>query len=184
MKRVRLRDREFRLLIEAEVIDREIERVARQINEELAGEAPLFIGVLNGAFMFVSDLLKQITVEGTEISFVKIASYDKLASTGNVQSVIGLKEDISGRTVVILEDMVDTGESMIYLKRMLEEKHPKQVKIAAMFYKPDALRYDLTLDYTCIALEKDFAIGRGLDYDGLGRNLPDLYVVDDTIENG
>ena len=131
MKRVRLRDREFRLLIEAEVIDREIERVARQMNEELAGESPLFIGVLNGAFMFVSDLLKQITVEGTEISFVKIASYDKLVSTGNVQSVIGLKEDISGRTVVILEDMVDTGESMIYLKRMLEEKHPKLIKIAA-----------------------------------------------------
>lgn len=179
MKRVRLHDRDFRLLMEGEVIDREIERVARQMNEELAGEAPLFIGVLNGAFMFVSDLLKQITVDGTEVSFVKIASYDKLASTGNVQSLIGLKEDISGRTVVILEDMVDSGESMVYLKRMLEDKHPKQVKIAAMFYKPGALRHDLTLDYTCIALENDFVVGRGLDYNGLGRNLPDLY----TIEN-
>lgn len=183
MEKVRLHDRDFRLLIKAEVIDREIERVARQMNEELADERPLFLGILNGAFMFVSDVLKQITVEGTEISFVKIASYDGLASSRNVQNLIGLKEDITGRTVVILEDMVDSGDSMVYLKRMLEEKHPKQVKVATMFYKPAALRHDLTLDYACIALENDFVIGRGMDYDGLGRNLPDLYVVDETIEN-
>ncbi|MCB6972488.1 MULTISPECIES: phosphoribosyltransferase [Butyricimonas] len=178
MKTIRLHDRDFRLLIGAEEIEQAIDRVARQMNKDLAGESPLFIGVLNGAFMFVSDLLKKITVEGTEISFVKIASYDGLASSGNVQNLIGLKEDIAGRTVVILEDMVDSGESMVYLKRMLEERNPKQVKIAAMFYKPGALRYDLTLDYTCIALGNDFVVGRGLDYDGLGRNLPDLYTIE------
>ncbi|WP_303178702.1 phosphoribosyltransferase [uncultured Butyricimonas sp.] len=178
MKTIRLHDRDFRLLIGAEEIEQAIDRVARQMNKDLAGESPLFIGVLNGAFMFVSDLLKKITVEGTEISFVKIASYDGLASSGNVQNLIGLKEDIAGRTVVVLEDMVDSGESMVYLKRMLEERNPKQVKIAAMFYKPGALRYDLTLDYTCIGLENDFVIGRGLDYDGLGRNLPDLYTIE------
>ena len=178
MKTIRLHDRDFRLLIGAEEIEQAIDRVARQMNKDLAGESPLFIGVLNGAFMFVSDLLKKITVEGTEISFVKIASYDGLDSSGNVQNLIGLKEDIAGRTVVILEDMVDSGESMVYLKRMLEERNPKQVKIAAMFYKPGALRYDLTLDYTCIALGNDFVVGRGLDYDGLGRNLPDLYTIE------
>ena len=178
MKTIRLHDRDFRLLLGAEEIEQAIDRVARQMNKDLAGESPLFIGVLNGAFMFVSDLLKKITVEGTEISFVKIASYDGLASSGNVQNLIGLKEDIAGRTVVVLEDMVDSGESMVYLKRMLEERNPKQVKIAAMFYKPGALRYDLTLDYTCIPLGNDFVVGRGLDYDGVGRNLPDWYTIE------
>ena len=140
MKRIKLHDRSFRLMIEADVIDREIERVGAQINRELAGERPLFLGVLNGAFMFVADLLKHITIDGAEISFVKIASYAGLSSTGKVQDLIGLREDIAGRTVVILEDMID---------------------------------------YKCIALENDFVVGHGLDYDGLGRNYPDLY----TIEN-
>ena len=179
MKTIRLHDRDFRLLIGAEEIEQAIDRVARQMNKDLAGESPLFIGVLNGAFMFVSDLLKKITVEGTEISFVKIASYAGLSSTGKVQDLIGLREDIAGRTVVILEDMIDSGESIMHMKKILEEKHPKQVKVAALFYKPKALKYDLTIDYKCIALENDFVVGHGLDYDGLGRNYPDLY----TIEN-
>ena len=109
MKRIKLHDRSFRLMIEADVIDREIERVGAQINRELAGERPLFLGVLNGAFMFVADLLKHITIDGAEISFVKIASYAGLSSTGKVQDLIGLREDIAGRTVVILEDMIDSG---------------------------------------------------------------------------
>ena len=173
MKRIKLHDRSFRLMIEADVIDREIEQVGAQINRELAGERPLFLGVLNGAFMFVADLLKHITIEGAEISFVKIASYAGLSSTGKVQDLIGLREDIAGRTVVILEDMIDSGESIMHMKKILEEK------VAALFYKPKALKYDLTIDYKCIALENDFVVGHGLDYDGLGRNYPDLY----TIEN-
>ena len=179
MKKIKLHDRDFRLALEAKVIDREIEKVAAQINRELEGERPLFLGVLNGAFMFVSDLLKCITIEGTEVSFVKIASYVGVSSTGNVQDVIGLRENIEGRTVVIVEDMIDSGESIMHLKKMLAERHPKQVKVATMFYKPNALKYDLTIDYKCIALENDFVVGRGLDYDGVGRNYPDLY----TIEN-
>ena len=107
MKRIKLHDRSFRLMIEADVIDREIQRVGAQMNRELAGERPLFLGVLNGAFMFVSDLLKHITIDGAEISFVKIASYAGVSSTGKVQDLIGLREDITGRTVVILEDMID-----------------------------------------------------------------------------
>ena len=118
MKRIKLHDRCFRLMIEADVIDREIERVGTQINRELAGERPLFLGVLNGAFMFVADLLKHITIEGTEISFVKIASYAGLSSTGKVQDLIGLREDITGRTVVILEDMIDSGESIMHMKNL------------------------------------------------------------------
>ena len=179
MKKVRLHDKEFQVSIEAAAIDREIERVAGEINRDLQGERPLFLSILNGAFMFTSDLLKCITLEGTEVSFVKIASYAGVSSTGNVQDVIGLRENIEGRTVVIVEDMIDSGESIMHLKKMLEAKHPKQVKVATMFYKPNALKYDLTIDYKCIALENDFVVGRGLDYDGEGRNYPDLY----TIEN-
>ena len=104
-------------MIEADVIDREIQRVGAQMNRELAGERPLFLGVLNGAFMFVSDLLKHITIDGAEISFVKIASYAGVSSTGKVQDLIGLREDITGRTVVILEDMIDSGESIMHMKK-------------------------------------------------------------------
>lgn len=178
MKRIKLHDRDFRLLLAADVIDREIEKVGVLMNRDLAGERPLFLGVLNGAFMFVSDLLKCITIEGTEVSFVKIASYAGVSSTGKVQDIIGLREEIEGRTVVIVEDMIDSGESIMHLKKMLEEKRPKQVKVAAMFYKPNALKYDLTIDYKCIALENDFVVGRGLDYDGVGRNYPDLYIIE------
>lgn len=177
MKRIKLHDKEFMLAIDAGTIELEIARVAEEINRDLAGERPLFLGVLNGAFMFVSDLLKSVTVEGTEVSFVKVASYAGTSSTGQVKDLIGLNEDVTGRTVVIVEDMVDSGRSIVHLKKMLEERHAGKIVVAAMFYKPKAIVQELTLDYTCIALENDFVVGRGLDYDGLGRNLPDLYQV-------
>lgn len=177
MKRIKLHDKEFVLAIDAGTIELEIARVAEEINRDLAGERPLFLGVLNGAFMFVSDLLKSVTVEGTEVSFVKVASYAGTSSTGQVKDLIGLNEDVTGRTVVIVEDMVDSGRSIVHLKKMLEERHAGKIVVAAMFYKPKAIVQELTLDYTCIALENDFVVGRGLDYDGLGRNLPDLYQV-------
>ena len=177
MKRIKLHDKEFVLAIDAGTIEREIARVAEEINRDLAGERPLFLGVLNGAFMFVSDLLKSVTVEGTEVSFVKVASYAGTSSTGQVKDLIGLNEDVTGRTVVIVEDMVDSGRSIVHLKKMLEERHAGKIVVSAMFYKPKAIVQELTLDYTCIALENDFVVGRGLDYDGLGRNLPDLYQV-------
>ena len=139
MKRIKLHDRSFRLMIEADVIDREIERVGAQINRELAGERPLFLGVLNGAFMFVADLLKHITIDGAEISFVKIASYAGLSSTGKVQDLIGLREDIAGRTVVILEDMIDSGESIMHMKKILEEKQRKLGGFNAIAFRRDFL---------------------------------------------
>ncbi len=177
MRRIKLHDREFELAIDAATIDREIARVAGKINRDLAEERPLFLSVLNGAFMFTADLLKLITVPGAEVSFVKVASYAGTSSTGRVRELIGLDEDIAGRTVVITEDMVDTGRSLAYLKAMLEERRAGRVLTAAMFHKPAALECDVTVDYGCIALENDFVVGRGLDYDGLGRNLPDLYRV-------
>lgn len=177
MKKVRLHDKEFQVSIESAEIDREIKRVAAEINADLEDECPFFLSILNGAFMFTSDLLKCVTVEGTEVSFVKVASYTGTSSSGEVKELIGLNENIAGRTVVIVEDIVDTGRSIVYLKKLLEEKSPKQIKVAAMFYKPKTLIHELTIDYHGIALENDFVVGRGLDYNGLGRNLPDLYTL-------
>lgn len=170
----------FRVLVEAPVIDEAIRRVADEINRDLKDEKPLFIVILNGAFMFAADLLKQVTAEGTEVSFIKVASYAGLSSSGHVENLIGLKEDITGRTVVVVEDMVDSGQSMVHLIGMLNAKQPKRICIAAMFCKPKALTVPLDVDYCALELENDFVVGRGLDYDGWGRNFPDLYILDEN----
>ena len=176
MDSIQIKDKKFTVSIKEEDILKEVSRVADEINRDLAGKNPLFLSVLNGSFMFTADLMKRITIP-CEISFVKLASYQGVASTGAVKEVIGINEDLSDRTVVIVEDMVDSGRSIVHLKKMLEERHAGKIVVAAMFYKPKAIVQELTLDYTCIALENDFVVGRGLDYDGLGRNLPDLYQV-------
>jgi hypoxanthine phosphoribosyltransferase len=176
-KTIHLLDKTFRPYIQAAEIDRAVSRVAREINRDMAGERPLFLVVLNGAFMFAADLLKEITAEGATVAFTRLASYAGTSSTGEVKELIGLTEEVAGRSVVIVEDIVDTGRSLAHLLATLEARGPRQVKIAALFYKPGALQHDLTLDYTGLALENDFVVGRGLDYDGLGRNLPDLYTL-------
>lgn len=178
MKKVKLYDKEFRLLLDSHTIDEAITRVARQINRDLEAEKPLFVSVLNGSFMFTSDILKQITIPGTEVCFIKIASYEGTCSTGKIRELIGLNKDVTGRTVVILEDMVDSGKSMSYLIQDLSSKNPKSIKVATMFYKPNALTCQVPIDYYALELENDFVVGRGLDYDGLGRNFPDLYILD------
>ena len=138
---------------------------------------PLFLSILNGSFMFTSDLIKQIVIPGTQISFVKVASYSGTCSTGAIQELIGLKEDIQNRTVVILEDIIDSGRSMKHLLEYLHAKNPKQVIVATLFHKPKAAVCQVPIAYKGIELENDFVVGRGLDYDGLGRNYPDLYIL-------
>ena len=165
MGNIILHDKEFRPFIEATKIDQVITRMAEQMNRELADTQPLFLSILNGSFMFTSDLIKQIVIPGTQISFVKVASYSGTCSTGAIQELIGLKEDIQNRTVVILEDIIDSGRSMKHLLEYLHAKNPK----AAVCQVPIA--------YKGIELENDFVVGRGLDYDGLGRNYPDLYIL-------
>lgn len=177
MKKVKLHDKEFELLIDSATIDRAIAKVAHQINKDLQDSRPLFLSVLNGSFMFTSDLLKEITIPGTEVCFMKIASYQGTSSTGKIKELIGCNKDLTGRTVVILEDMIDSGRSMSYLLEYLQQKNPAQVKVAAMFYKPKALVCNVPVDYHALRLENDFVVGRGLDYDDLGRNLPDLYIL-------
>lgn len=183
MKKIKLHDKEFRLLLEASVIDSAIQELAQKLNRDLEGEKPLFLSVLNGSFMFTSDLIKQITVPGTEICFIKIASYAGTCSTGKVRELIGFNKNIEGRTIVILEDMIDSGNSMAYLLDLLAARHPKKIVVATMFYKPTALVCKIPVDYYALSLENDFVVGRGLDYDDLGRNLPDLYILDDQPAN-
>lgn len=183
MKKVKLHDKEFRLLIEAAEIDKAIAEVAQKMNEDLKNDRPLFLSILNGSFMFTSDLLKQITIAGSEVCFIKIASYAGTCSSGKVRELIGFNKDITNRTVVIVEDMIDSGKSMSYLLESLKSKNPAKIIVSAMFYKPEALVCPVPVDYYAMQLKNDFVIGRGLDYNDLGRNYPDLYVLDEHSDN-
>lgn len=174
MKRVRVKDKEFELSISAERLDSAIQKVADQINTELEGKNPLFLVVLNGAFMFASDLMKKITID-CEVSFVKLSSYVGTQTTHTVRELIGLDEDIHGRTVVIVEDLIDTGITMGVTIEKLKSMKAKEVKIASMLFKPKAFQKDYPIDYIGMDIPSDFIVGFGLDYDGQGRNLPDIY---------
>ncbi|WP_251621866.1 phosphoribosyltransferase [Odoribacter lunatus] len=182
MKKIKLHDKEFKLLVESAAIDLAITGLAQRLNSDLKDEQPLFLSVLNGSFMFTSDLLKQINIPGTEVSFIKIASYSGTCSSGTVRELIGFNKNIEGRTIVILEDMIDSGRSMAYLLDLLQARKPKKIYVTAMFYKPQALKCKIPVDYYALSLKNDFVVGRGLDYDDLGRNLPDLYILDNGEE--
>ena len=179
MKTVKLLDREFRVSIPAEKIDNAIAEIAEKMNKDLAGKNPMFICILNGSFMFASDLMKLITVENAEITFMRLTSYEGMGTTGKVKKLMGFTEDLKDRTVVILEDIIDTGITMENTLKQIDEYKPKEVVVATMLFKPDALKRDVKIDYVGIDIPNDFIVGRGLDYDGIGRNLPDIYTVID-----
>jgi len=178
MKQVKLKDKVFRLSYPEVEIQSDIDLVASKINHDLAknDEIPIFLSILNGSFMFTADLLKRITVP-CEVSFIKLASYQGTSSTGKVNELIGLNEDVSGRTVVILEDIVDTGITLTNLLSLLQKLNPKEVKVATLLFKPDAYKANIKLDYIGRSIPNDFIVGYGLDYEGLGRNLPDIYTL-------
>lgn len=176
MDTIKIKDKLFTVSIKKQDIQREVIRVAEEINRDLAGKNPLFISVLNGSFMFTADLLKQVKIP-CEISFVKLASYQGDSSTGVVKQLVGLNEDIAGRTVVIVEDIVDTGLTMKRLLEMLSERNPAELRIATLLLKPEKLKLDLKIDYVAMEIPNDFIVGYGLDYDGFGRNYPDIYTV-------
>ncbi len=176
MDTIQIKDKTFAVSIREEDILKEVSRVAADINRDLAGKNPLFLSVLNGSFMFTADLMKRITIP-CEISFVKLASYQGDASTGVVKEMIGLNEDITGRTVVIVEDIVDTGLTMQQLLESLHTRHPQEVHIATLLVKPDKLKVNLNIEYAAMKIPNDFIVGYGLDYDGFGRNYKDIYTV-------
>ena len=178
MDTIQIKDKMFTVSIKEQDILKEVTRVANEINRDLAGKNPLFLSVLNGSFMFTSDLMKRITIP-CEISFVKLASYQGVSSTGVLKEVIGINEDISGRTIVIVEDIVDTGLTMQRLLETLGTRGPKEIHIASLLVKPDKLKVDLNIEYVAMNIPNDFIVGYGLDYDGFGRNYPDIYTVVD-----
>ncbi len=175
-KVIAINDKQFELLIEQEVIENEIKRVAERINVELKDKKPIFIAVLNGAFMFAGELMKHVKIL-SEITFVRLASYHGTSSSADIKTVLGLNESIKGRTVVIIEDIVDSGNTMVTLLEELGKMEPEDIKIATLLFKPAALKQKLHLDYVALEIPSDFIVGYGLDYNGFGRNLKDIYKV-------
>ena len=176
METIKINDRRFRISIPEAEIKNRIKTVAAQISKDMEGKNPLFLGVLNGAFIFAADLMREMTIP-CEISFVKLASYQGTTSTGTIQEVIGINEDLTGRTVIIVEDIVESGATM---KRMIEQlgtRNPASVHICTLFFKPDKLKEDLELDYVVFRIPDDFILGYGLDYDQAGRGLKDIYTI-------
>jgi hypoxanthine phosphoribosyltransferase len=171
---IQVLDKKFQPYIKAQQIQEEIEKLAKKINADYAGKKPLFIAILNGSFMFASDLFKELTIEA-EICFIKLASYKGTKSTGNVITSIGLDESLKDRHVIIIEDIVDTGKTLHEFLPQLTDQQPASLKIAALLHKPDALAHPLTIDYIGFNVPNKFLLGFGLDYDGLGRNFKEIY---------
>lgn len=176
METIRIKDKQFKTFITEEQILKEVARVGEEINRDLADANPLFVSVLNGSFMFTADLMKHVNVP-CEISFVKLASYAGTSSSGKVKELVGLNDDITGRTIVIVEDIIDTGLTMERLIETLKARNPKEIRIATLLVKPDKLKVDLDINYIAMSIPNDFIVGYGLDYDGLGRNYRDIYTV-------
>ncbi|ARS36347.1 hypoxanthine phosphoribosyltransferase [Pontibacter actiniarum] len=173
---VKIHDCEFSTYIFEEEIIARINILAEQIDEDYADKQPLFLAVLNGSFMFVSDLLKRVSVP-CEISFIRLKSYQDMHSTGKVKELLGLTEDIRGRHVVVLEDIVDTGHTVHGLLQQLKEHNPASVEIATLLMKPECLQHQIEVKYVARSIPNDFVVGYGLDYNGLGRNLRDIYKI-------
>ena len=171
-----IKDKTFETFIPEEEILRRVKAVADRINVDMAGKNPLFLAVLNGAFVFAADLLRMITIP-CEISFVKLASYEGTTSTGKVKEVIGINENLSGRTVVIVEDIVDTGLTMKQMVETLGTRQPESVHICTLLLKPDKLKVDLDIEYVAMEVPNEFILGYGLDYDQQGRQLRDIYTL-------
>jgi len=173
---VNIHDKSFVPYLDEATIKERVITLAGQISIDYKGKRPLFIAVLNGSFVFAADLFRNLSIEG-EISFIKLASYKGTSSTGNIITAIGLEESLHDRHIILLEDIIDTGKTLHTFLPQLMHHAPASVKIAALLTKPSALQYPLHADYTGFEIPDKFVVGYGLDYDGLGRNLPGLYQV-------
>lgn len=174
MATISVHDKEFIPYLTSAEIEVQVQRVADEINRDYAGKKPLFVAILNGAFMFASDLFKKINVE-TEICFIKLASYKGVKSTGKVITAIGLDTDLFGRDVIIVEDIVDTGKTLFQFLPQLEHQNPASLKVASLLHKPEASVHPIKIDYLGFTIPNKFVVGYGLDYDGLGRNIKEIY---------
>lgn len=176
MSTIQVLDKEFVTSIPANEIHEKVKDVAKQINADYEGETPLFLVVLNGAFVFAADLMREISLP-SEVSFVKLASYEGTSSTGTVREVIGLNTDITNRPVIIVEDIVESGITMAHMIETLKKQNPKSIDICTMLLKPEKLEVKLNIRYVAMEIPNDFILGYGLDYNGLGRGLKDIYTI-------
>lgn len=176
MSIIKIHDKYFKPYLSSDKIDKAITKIADEINKDLEGQTPLFLVILNGAFMFASDLLKKIEIS-CEISFVKLASYQGTSTTEKVRQLIGFDEEIAGRTIIIVEDIVDSGITMESVLGQLDKLGAADVRIATMLFKPKAFRKSYDVHYIGLEIPNDFIVGYGLDYDGQGRNLKDIYKI-------
>lgn len=171
---IKVHDKEFETYLSSKSIEQRVKEMADAINKDYSGMRPLFVAILNGSFMFAADLFRHLTIEA-ELCFIKLASYKGMKSSGKVITSIGLEEDIFGKDVVIVEDIVDTGKTLHRFLPKLIHQQPRSLKIATLLHKPDATEYPLKLDYVGFAIPNKFVVGYGLDYDGLGRNFKEIY---------
>ena len=176
MQTIQVKDKSFSLFIPEKEILKEVKRIATQINKDFKGEEPVFLAVLNGSFIFAADLMKEISLP-CEISFVKLASYQGVSTTGQIREVIGLNIDLTGRRVIIVEDIVDTGLTMAHMLEELKQQNPASIDICTLLLKPGKLQVDLDIKYCCLEIPNDFIVGYGLDYDGYGRNTRDIFTL-------
>jgi adenylate kinase len=175
MNSIQLHDKHFVPFISKEKIDQYVEFLAEQIADDMEpNEVPIFIGILNGSFIFAADFVRKYP-NSCHITFVKMASYEGVNTSGKIKHLVGINEDLQGKTVVILEDIIDTGNTLAEIYEIFRDKNVKTLKIATLFFKPDVFRKELPIDYIGKSIEDKFIVGYGLDYDGLGRNLPDIY---------
>ena len=176
MSIVKIKDKTFKTSISEDTLKQRVRELAQQISHDLEGRNPLLLGVLNGSFIFAADLMREMTIP-CEVSFVKLASYQGTTSTGKVHEVLGINEDLTGRTVVIVEDIVDTGRTMKQMMESLGTRNPESVHICTLFVKPDKLQEQLDIEYAAFSIPNDFIVGYGLDYDQQGRGLKEIYTL-------
>jgi hypoxanthine phosphoribosyltransferase len=174
MSAIKVHDKSFDVYLSEETIQQRVKELSEQINKDYAGKRPLFIAILNGSFMFAADLFKHLTIEA-EICFIKLASYKGMKSSGNVVTSIGLEDDLFGKEVIIVEDIVDTGKTLYNFLPKLGHQQPASLRIATLLHKSDATIFPLKPDYVGFVIPDKFVVGYGLDYDGLGRNLKEIY---------
>lgn len=178
MGKITVKDKTFKTFIPEQEILKRVKLVADKINADMAGKNPLLLAVLNGSFIFAADLMRYLTIP-CEISFVKLASYQGTASTGKIKEVIGINENLAGRTVIIVEDIVDTGHTMKSMLEQIGTRNPESIHICTLLLKPGKLQVPLNIEYAAMEIPNDFIVGYGLDYDQQGRQLRDIYVLDE-----
>ena len=182
MSSVVLHDKKFKICMTAAQIDNAVAKVAEKINTDLKDvDVPIFLSILNGSFMFTADLMRKIEVK-SDVVFVKLASYQGTESTGEVKQIVGLTKGVEGKTVVVVEDIVETGNTIEEIHKILKDAGAADIKICTLLYKPDAYKKDIPIDYAALQIPNDFIVGYGLDYNQLGRQYKDIYVLDESGE--